>query len=306
MHVFEQIFNLCTLNDLDLLLARFLKVEKYEDLLLGPLDKNPDVQRVFAYKPTKSDQRIPAITTGQVIQSFMEFQKAHRRERNIPFEEFLDYLVKKYELQSREGLGIFCKSFPYLVQVTGSVRRDQEWHKQQIIDQSQRELVENIRAQLNELKEKMHDTVELSSFTNKKTPTAVLNYLTTIVDKYFDFIPQQPALYAVLVQLRDDELMRCLLNMSIYIGTIDKPEVFIDELKKLYVHQDGIPHTQTTMTMQQLPVLNQKMSKKDRKKMQTMIQQQQLLTSQPPQILPDGENVSFSDIHRNGMIIPSF
>jgi len=117
MHVFEQIFNLCTLNDLDLLLARFLKVEKYEDLLLGPLDKNPDVQRVFAYKPTKSDQPIPAITTGQVIESFMEFQKAHRRERNIPFEEFLDYLVKKYELQSREGLGIFCKSFPYLVQV---------------------------------------------------------------------------------------------------------------------------------------------------------------------------------------------
>jgi hypothetical protein len=180
--------------------------------------------------------------------------------------------------------------------VTGSVRRDQEWHKQQIIEQSQRELIEYIRTQLSELKEKMHDELELSSFTKKKTPTAVLNYLITIVEKYLDFIPQQPALYAVLVQLRDDELMRCLLNMSIYIGTIDKPEVFIDELKKLYVHQDGIPHTQATMTMQQLPVLNQNMSKKDRKKMQAMIQQQQLLTSQPSQILLDGQNVSFSDI----------
>jgi len=117
MQVFEQIFNLCTLNDLEPLLAKFLKVERYDDLRLGPLDKNPEVQRIFKYKPTNSDQPIPTITTGDVINRFMKFQKEHRHKRNIPFEEFLDKLVKIYELQSREELGIFCKSFPYLVQV---------------------------------------------------------------------------------------------------------------------------------------------------------------------------------------------
>lgn len=117
MHIFEQIFNLCTLNDLEPLVASFLKVEKYDDLRLGPLDKNPEVQRIFKYKPTTSDQPVPIITTGDVINKFMEFQKGYRHQRQIPFDEFLDKLVKIYELQSREELGIFCRSFPFLMQV---------------------------------------------------------------------------------------------------------------------------------------------------------------------------------------------
>lgn len=117
MQVFEQVFNLCTLNDLEPYLAKFLKVDKYQDLRLGPLDKNPEVQRIFKYRPTDSDQPIPTITSGDVIKKFMEFQREHRHQRNTPFEEFLDKLVKVYELQSREELGIFCKSFPYFVQV---------------------------------------------------------------------------------------------------------------------------------------------------------------------------------------------
>ncbi|CAF4266197.1 unnamed protein product, partial [Adineta steineri] len=47
MQIFEQVFNLCTLHDLDPLLAKFLKFDTYEEAHLGPLDKNPDVQRVF-------------------------------------------------------------------------------------------------------------------------------------------------------------------------------------------------------------------------------------------------------------------
>jgi hypothetical protein len=118
MHVFEQVFNLCTLNDLEPLLAKFLKLEKYEDAQLGPLDKNPEVQRVFKYQPANRDQPIPTITTGEVIQKFIQFQREHRHQRTTPFEEFLDELVEIYNLQSHEELGIFCRSFPYLLQVT--------------------------------------------------------------------------------------------------------------------------------------------------------------------------------------------
>ena len=117
MKIFEQIFNLCTLHDLDSLLARFLQVENYADLRLGPLDKNPDIRQIFAYNPTDRDQAIPDITTGQVICRFMEFMRTNRQKRQMPFDAFLDDLVKRYKLQSREELGIYCKSFPYLVQV---------------------------------------------------------------------------------------------------------------------------------------------------------------------------------------------
>ncbi len=128
----------------------------------------------------------------------------------------------------------------------------------------------------------MRDEQELSSFNKKKTPTAVFNYLTSIVEKYLDFIPQQPALYAVLTQLRDDELLRCLFNVSIYLGTIDKPEVFIAELKKLYDQQG-------TMMIQQPPILSGKMSKKDQRKMNAMLQRR-ILELQSSNL--DEQNVS--------------
>lgn len=168
---------------------------------------------------------------------------------------------------------------------------------QQVYEQSRQELIEGVRARLNELKEEMRDAQELSSFNKKKTPTAVFNYLTSIVDKYLDFVPQQAALYAVLVQLREDELLRCLFNVSIYLGTIDQPEVFLAELKQLYGRQEKNPLTQGSMTTQQLPILNTKMSKKDRKKMNAMILQQQ---SQPQTQLSNtefnGQNVSFATL----------
>ena len=117
MQVFEQVFNLCTLYDAGDLLARLLKVDTYEDAHLGPLDKNPDVQRVFKYSPSDADQPIPKLKTGEVIERFMAFQQGHRGRAKISFEDFLDYLVDATGLNKREELGIFCRSFPFLVQV---------------------------------------------------------------------------------------------------------------------------------------------------------------------------------------------
>jgi len=167
-------------------------------------------------------------------------------------------------------------------------------------EKAQNELVEEVRARLNELKEEMRDAQELSSFNKKKTPTAVFNYLTSIIDKYLDVVPQQAALYAVLVQLRDDELLRCLLNVSIYLGTIEQPEVFIAELKQLYDRQERNQLTQVSSTTPQLPILSKKMSKKDLKKINAMNQQKQLQSQVlPSDIKFNGENVSFATFVHN-------
>lgn len=116
MQVFEQIFNLCTLHDLSPLLAKFLKVNTYEDAHLGPLDENPDVKRVFKYKPTKRHQPIPQITSGQIITAFVTFQEKYPG-RSCDYDRFLDELVQQNKLQKREELGLFCRSFPYLTEV---------------------------------------------------------------------------------------------------------------------------------------------------------------------------------------------
>ncbi|CAF2878871.1 unnamed protein product [Rotaria sp. Silwood2] len=107
---------LCTLHDLGPILAKFLNVNTYEDAHLGPLDENPDVKRVFRYEPTQRYQPIPIMTSSDVISSFINFQAIFKR--NLAFGNFLDELVKFYRLQSRKELGLYCKSFPFLVQPT--------------------------------------------------------------------------------------------------------------------------------------------------------------------------------------------
>jgi hypothetical protein len=168
---------------------------------------------------------------------------------------------------------------------------------QQLKEEAEQQIIAEAQARVNELKDEMRDAQGLSTFNNKKTPTAVFNYLTSIIDKYLDIIPQQPVLYAILVQLREDELLQCLFNVSIYLGTIDTPDVFIAELKQLYNHQGGNPQTQELMTMQQSSILAGPMSKKDRRKINTMIQKQQLQSqTQASNIELDGQNVSFATL----------
>ena len=119
VQILEQTFNMCTLHDLEPLLVKFMKVDHYDELHLGPLSKHPKIQEIFDYHPTDDDQPIPEITTGDIIKTFIDFQRTYRGGRPELFEKFLDRLVKKYELQNRSDLGFFCKSFPYLVQVSG-------------------------------------------------------------------------------------------------------------------------------------------------------------------------------------------
>lgn len=115
MQNFERVYVLCTLHDLGPLLAKFLEIPTYEHAHLGPLEKHPDVKRVFDYESTKPNQPIPTMTSGEVISFFINFEEHSRR--NIEFGEFLDALVYHYQLKTRKELGLYCKSFPFLKQV---------------------------------------------------------------------------------------------------------------------------------------------------------------------------------------------
>ena len=115
MQIFEQIYVLCTLHDLGLLLARFLKLNTYEDALLGPLDENPEVKRIFRYEPTQRHQPVPFLVSGDVIALFIQFRQRFRGY--IQYGEFLNELVNRYQLRTQRELGLYCKSFPYLQEV---------------------------------------------------------------------------------------------------------------------------------------------------------------------------------------------
>jgi len=118
LQIFKHIFNLCTLHDLAIILARFLNVDKYEDLQLGPLSQRPEIQQLFNYRPVRLDQPIPPITTDHIIKRFIDFDTAHQREGQTSLELFLDHLAKSYGVQKVNELGLFYNSLPYLKQVS--------------------------------------------------------------------------------------------------------------------------------------------------------------------------------------------
>jgi hypothetical protein len=230
MQVFEQIFNLCSLHDLGPLISKFLKLNTYEDAHLGPLDEHPAVKRVFRYKPKKRHQPIPEITSGDIISAFIEFQDRYQRRR-FDYQEFLDELVEKYQLEKREELGLFCKSFPYLTEVTRKLTREWNMCKKRIESDTNRRIINEVEKKLREIQLDVSSQLEPSSYTNK-SPIAVFDHLATVIDKYL-IVAQQKAIRDLLTKIRNDELLRCLLSISIYLGSMDKPEKLLVEFQKL-------------------------------------------------------------------------
>ena len=158
------------------------------------------------------------------------------------------------------------------------MRRDHDYHQQQIMGDARQELIEDVRAQLDELKEKMRDVSHLSALNEKKTPTAVFNYLTSIIEKFFPIVPQQSILYAVLALLRENELLRYLLNLSIYLGVMEQPETLTAEFNRLY--QEHHPR-QDLADFEQRLVFDGELNNKDRRKMKALMERRKSKQSQP-------------------------
>ncbi|CAF1079827.1 unnamed protein product [Rotaria sordida] len=253
-------------------MAKFLNVNTYEDAHLGPLDENPDVKRVFRYEPTQRYQPIPIMTSSDVISSFIDFQAKFKR--NLAFGDFLDELVKSYRLQSRKELGLYCKSFPFLAQVSGYVRRNSQWYISEMQTKAVEDLISTIAARLSDFRQEMHGELGPSSYNKKKSPIAVFNHLASIIEKYPLFIPEQSLAYYTLIQLRQNELLQWLLNISIYLGSFERPDLFAVELDKICRHQSDHLRLQTLMMFYQSLPSDPNISQMDYGRLQTMIQQQ--------------------------------
>jgi hypothetical protein len=115
--------------------------------------------------------------------------------------------------------------------VTRKVSQECNKYKKRVNSDAQKHIIAAVEAQLWEIQQEVRSELELSSYTNK-SPIAVFDHLVSIVEKHLT-ISQQKSVRDALVKIRNDELLRCLLNISIYLGTIDEPEKLIAELKKL-------------------------------------------------------------------------
>jgi len=141
-----------------------------------------------------------------------------------------------------------------------------------IKDDARTEVAEEVRERLKDLKTELTEGQQLEKIKNK-TPTALFIHLMSIVEKYMDVIPEQPTIYAILAQLRENELLRCLFNLCIYLSKLDEPEDYVQELKKLY--QERAENAPASTAIDQIPAPFQRLSKRHQKKLNSMLASQQ-------------------------------
>jgi hypothetical protein len=125
------------------------------------------------------------------------------------------------------------------------------------------------------LKEQVRGELGLSSYNKKKSPIAVFNHLISIVEKYLSFIPEQSFVYVTLIQLRQNELLQCLLNISIYLGTIETPDMFNVELERIFRHQSNHVRQQNMIQFHQSLRFHPNISGMHYSQLQAILQQQQ-------------------------------
>ena len=193
MQVFKETFNLCTIFDLNALIANFLQLNTYDDANLGPLHKHPSVQQIFQFKPKKRNESVPKMTSGEIIAKFLEFHQANQHIR-YNYEDFLDQLVHTYRLENREQLGLFCRSFPYLTQVCNRLSREWRISSKRIESNAVKCITDEIERKLQEIKDDVTSHLDFSMYTSK-SPMAVFDHLLSMVDKYL--IIAQKKLYVI-------------------------------------------------------------------------------------------------------------
>ncbi|XP_050372238.1 protein NO VEIN-LIKE [Argentina anserina] len=103
IHCFVGVRRIASLYDLEVAICKNEGVEQFEELGLGPLLQNPLVLHYFSVKCDATE--VYKITSEDVISLLSEFMNTFRHTY-IRVEEFLDFIVKKCTVASKEDLGI--------------------------------------------------------------------------------------------------------------------------------------------------------------------------------------------------------
>lgn len=149
--------------------------------------------------------------------------------------------------------------------MTNKVTQDCNRHTKQANSDALRYIIAAVDAQLREIQSEVRSEMELSSYTNK-SPIAVFDHLVSVVEKHLTVV-QQKSVQDTLIKIRNDELLRCLLNISIYLGTLDKPEQFSAELQKFNQNQGDRKEKQHSASTSQSQETNKSKNTKNQKRM---------------------------------------
>jgi hypothetical protein len=102
-----------TLNELENDLARIFYKNDYNELLIGPIEKQVKIQELFrlnklSNEPIKKDLKSSDIL--KYLDQYMTKESAWKSENEINLEQFFKYITKQVQVKNISQLGIRMKS----------------------------------------------------------------------------------------------------------------------------------------------------------------------------------------------------
>lgn len=112
IHCFVGVRKITSLYDLELAICKNENIQQFEELGLGPLLLHPLVLHYFQVSSDTTE--VFKITSEEIVFLLIGFQTHKREVTDDSVEEFLDFIVKRRSVASKEMLGIRICSLGYV------------------------------------------------------------------------------------------------------------------------------------------------------------------------------------------------
>jgi spore coat protein CotH len=102
-----------TLNELENDLAHIFYKKDYNELLIGPIEKQPKIEELFRLKQTKNEQIKKDLKSSDILKyldQYMTKEYAWKTENEISLEHFLKFIAEQVHVKNIYLLGIRIKS----------------------------------------------------------------------------------------------------------------------------------------------------------------------------------------------------
>ncbi len=102
-----------TLNELENDLARIFHKNDYNELLIGPIEKQPKIEELFRLKHLRNDNIKKNLKTSDILKyldQYMTKEYAWKTENEINLNDFLKYIAEQVQVKNIYQLGIRIKS----------------------------------------------------------------------------------------------------------------------------------------------------------------------------------------------------
>ncbi|KAK3086464.1 hypothetical protein FSP39_018803 [Pinctada imbricata] len=139
-----RIRSVCTLYELKECITEFAPDKKdFNQLHIGPVQCLPVVYKYFKF-PTDMAE-VPEITTVDILENLKHYlDKFNKWTDRLDLEDFLNYMVKEYNVENAYILGVRIRSLPLAAQVLKKSQRDMSANRRGIMEAMREELRKDV------------------------------------------------------------------------------------------------------------------------------------------------------------------